>query len=350
MKQKSEININERAQFLLRVVVERYIRDGQPVGSKILAEETPLGLSSATIRNVLSELEEQGYLRSPYTSAGRVPTAQGYRFFVNALLANQPIDDAAVQQVKDQLKPNLVLNELVKSASNLLSELTQMVGVVRLPSRPQSILRHMEFLPLGSDRVLVVLVINENDVQNRIIYTKRVYAANELQTAGNFINQKYAGKDIRFIRDELLTAMHTDQENLNQMMQTALDIAGQAIDANSAKDDGYLVSGHNHLLDMANGSDINQLRQLFDAFTQKQDILHLLDQSLKADGVQIFIGEESGYKLLGDCSLITAPYTEGDNVIGVLGVIGPTRMSYDQVIPIVDITAKLLSAALNHGR
>jgi len=349
MQQQKETNINERAQHLLKVVVERYIRDGQPVGSKTLAEEAAIGVSSATIRNVLAELEDYGYLRSPYTSAGRVPTDQGYRFFVNALLTAQQLPSPDKLQLMQQLSPDLNEAELIASASNLLSDLTSLAGLVMLPKREYTVLRHVEFLPLAENRVLVILVLNNHEVQNRIIYTDRKYSAAELQQAANFLSATYAGQDITKIRRELAAAVQDERNSLNQLMQTALEVTGKGFTPEkSAKD--YVFAGQSNLLELARVTDLNRVRQLFEAFTQKQDILHLLDQCLNAEGLQIFIGEESGYDLLDECSLVTAPYSINDQVVGVLGVIGPTRMSYDKVIAIVDVTAKLLGAALNPAR
>ncbi len=341
--------INERGQQLLKVLVEKYIRDGQPVGSKTLAEETVLGLSSATIRNVLADLEAHGYLRSPHTSAGRVPTVKGYRFFVDSLLTLQPLDNTAFQQFQQQLSPDQNVQDLVSTASNWLSEVTRMAGLVMLPKREKILLRHVEFLPLSDNRILAILVLNEHEVQNRIIYTDRVYNLVELQQAANFLVTTYAGQDIQQVRRQLAGAMQEERTHLGQLMQTAVEFGSKALasPADAAKD--YVIAGQNHLLELAGETGVERLRQLFEAFTQKQDILHLLDQCLSAEGLQIFIGEESGYAALDECSLVTAPYSFEGKPVGVLGVIGPTRMSYDKVIPVVDITAKLLSAALNQG-
>jgi len=348
MSQSSDNPITERAQHLLRVLVERYIRDGQPVGSKTLAGETALGLSSATIRNVLADLEEHGYLRSPHTSAGRVPTVKGYRFFVDSLLTFQglDLDKTAYKQVQQQLSPDQNVNELVASASNLLSDITRMAGLVMLPKREQVLLRHVEFLPLSDKRVLVILVLNEQEVQNRVIYTDRVYSASELQQAANYLMASFSGQDINLIRQQLVKDMQADGDKLGCLMQAAVECAGK-LPANNSKD--YVIAGQNHLLELADEAGVEGLRRLFDAFTQKQDILHLLDQCLSAEGLHIYIGAESGYAVFDDCSLITAPYSFKGKPVGVLGVIGPTRMSYDRIIPIVDVTAKLLSAALNQS-
>lgn len=349
MSRAIDITINERAQHLLKVVVERYIRDGQPVGSKTLAEETRLGLSSATIRNVLADLEDNGFLCSPHTSAGRIPTAKGYRLFVDNLLTIKPVDNAAIKLVKEQLQPDIGVADLVTSASSMLSELTRLAGLVMLPRRERILLRHVEFLPLADNRVLVILVLNEQEVQNRIIYTDRVYTDSELQQAANYLNNQYVGRDMQLVRKELLTSLQQDRESIDSLKQTAIDVADKAfIDVNKNTD--YVMAGHGHLLELINETSMQSLQQLFEAFTQKRDILHLLDQCLNADGLQIFIGQESGYSMLDECSVVTAPYSVEDRVVGVLGVIGPTRMPYARVISIVDITAKLLTAALNFGK
>lgn len=341
--------INERAQSLLRVVVERYIRDGQPVGSKTIAEESAMGLSPATIRKVLAELEDQGYIRSPHTSAGRVPTVQGYRFFVNALLTTKQLTVPNLQQLKNQLTPNLDISELMISASNILSDLTSLVGLVMLPRRESTILRHIEFLPLTDKRVLVILVLNEQEVQNRIIYTDRAYRLDELQQAASYLTTTYVGQDIILIRELLQHSLQEEKNKLDYLMKTAIEVASKALDDTKAADD-YVVAGQSNLFEMANVTNLTRVRQLFDVFTAKQDILHLLDQCLNAEGIQIFIGEESGHTFLDECSVVTAPYSANDQVVGVLGVVGPTRMQYDKIIPVVDLTAKLLTAALNPYR
>jgi heat-inducible transcriptional repressor len=348
MTKTSEPIINERAQHLLKVLVERYIRDGQPVGSRTLAEETALGLSSATIRNVLADLEDHGYLRSPHTSAGRVPTAKGYRLFVDSLLTMQPLDQTALVQFKQQLKLDQNVSELAATASNLLSDVTRMAGLVMLPKRERLLLRHVEFLPLSENRVLVILVFNEHEVQNRVIYTDRIYSPSELQQAANYLTAIYAGQNISQIRQQLLNAMQTDREDISHLMQTAIEVANKALTKPASSDQDYVLAGQSHLLELADEGGVMRLRQIFEAFTQKRDILHLLDQCLSAEGLQIYIGEESGYAALDECSIVTAPYSLQGKTVGVLGVIGPTRMSYDRIIPIVDVTAKLLSAALNH--
>jgi heat-inducible transcriptional repressor len=344
----SNAAVNPRAQQILKILVERYIQDGAPVGSRTIAEESALGLSSATIRNILADLEDGGYLTSPHTSAGRIPTAQGYRLFVNSLLSVTPLENHAVQALKSQLDPDMTMPNLLQSASSLLSGLTQMIGVVALPRRNRIELRQVEFLPLSSNRVLVILVLNNREVQNRIIYTERTYTPSELQQAANYLNAHYIGKDLLDARKELMHAMQSDRDNMAGLLQTAMEVADKAFISEDDKKD-YVMAGQNNLLGYTKKEELERLYSLFQAFTQKQEILNLLDHSLEAEGIQIFIGRESGYEAFDNCSIVTTSYAVDGQLIGSLGVIGPTRMPYDRVISAVDVTAKLLSAALNQG-
>ena len=347
----SMVEISERAQRLLKKLVEAYIRDGQPVGSRALARESGLDLSPATVRNIMIDLEELGMVMSPHTSAGRVPTAKGYRLFVDALLKVQPLHDKEVIRLKNQLDINGKMEDLLGSASALLSDITRMAGVVMVPRREITVLRQIEFLPLSDDnRVLVIVVVNEREVQNRIITTARRYSPAELQQAANYLTAMFAGKDLRAIRNAVVSEMKAARDEINHVMQSAITMAGQVFSGASGDLHGetsYLLAGQTNLMDFTELSDLGKLRQLFDAFAKKGDILHLLDQCLRAESVQAFIGAESGHKALEECSVVTAPYMLGGKLVGVLGVIGPTRMAYDRVIPVVDITAKLLSAALS---
>ncbi len=337
--------INERARTLLKCLVERYIRDGQPVGSRTLAKEMELGLSPATIRNVMSDLEELGFIKAPHTSAGRIPTVQGYRLFVDSLLRVKPLHSKDIDKL--QLEFNIGQNSenVINYASSLLSSFTRMAGVVTVPKRGQIKLRHVEFLPLGSNRVLVIIVINEQEVQNRVIQTARSFSESELQQAANYLNREFTGQDLLAIRTSLVNTMQATREDMRNVMMTAIQMADQVLE--TSKNDDFILAGQTNLMSYAEMGDVDKLKHLFEAFNTKQDILHLLDQSIHAEGIQIFIGEESGYEALGDCSVITAPYRAKDDIIGVLGVIGPTRMAYDRVIPIVDVTARLLSSVLS---
>ena len=336
--------INERARTLLKCLVERYIRDGQPVGSRTLSKEMGLGLSPATIRNVMSDLEEMGFIKAPHTSAGRIPTVQGYRLFVDSLLRVKPLHSKDIDKLQLGFNTGSNSDNLINSASSLLSSITQMAGVVTVPRRGQIKLRHVEFLPLGSNRVLVIIVINEQEVQNRVIHTARSFSESELQQAANYLNGEFAGQDLLTIRTDLVKTMQATREDMRNVMMTAIQMADQVLE--TSKNDDFILAGQTNLMNYAEMGDLDKLKHLFEAFNTKQDILHLLDQSIHAEGIQIFIGEESGYAALGDCSVITAPYRDKDDIIGVLGVIGPTRMAYDRVIPIVDVTARLLSSVL----
>ena len=344
-------HLGERAQQLLRTLIESYIRDGQPVGSRALSRESGLQLSAATIRNVMADLEELGFVASPHTSAGRVPTDKGYRFFVDTLLQLRPLDDAATAEMRRHFEASRDNStELIATVSQLLSSATQLAGVVTLPRARQASVTQMEFVGLSENRVLVVLVFNDREVQNRIIQLERHYSADELKRASNYLNEQFRGRSLRQVREELLRQLSEARAHMNQIMLDAIAVAQQVFDAGSEDKVEYVIKGETNLMGVAELTSVEKLRRLFEAFNEKRDFLHLLDQSLKAEGVQIFIGHESGYRILDDCSVVTAPYGDRDAVVGVLGVIGPTRMAYERVIPIVDMTAKLLGAALNSRR
>ncbi|MCP5130169.1 MAG: heat-inducible transcription repressor HrcA [Pseudomonadales bacterium] len=338
-------DISERARILLKTLVERHIRDGQPVGSKTLLEEAGLPVSAATIRNVMSDLEEKGYLHSPHTSAGRVPTALGYRLFVDTLLQVRPLDDSALSRMRAELNPDKSSTELVQTASALLSSITAQAGLVTVPRQEANQLRQVEFLPLSGDRVLVILVINEREVQNRIIHTRRAFTEAQLREAAAMVNQRFAGRPLPAIKQQILQEMQDARSKIDNYLQAALDLANQALEQEPDSEDCVVV-GESRLLGNATSEELLQLRGLFDAFEKKKDLLHLLERCSRAEGIQIFIGEEAGYKVFGNYSVITAPYNDGDRILGVLGVIGPTRMAYERVIPIVDVTARMLSSAL----
>ena len=344
--------LNERAQHLLRVLVESYIRDGQPVGSRSLSRESGLQLSSATIRNVMADLEELGFVASPHTSAGRIPTDKGYRFFVDSLLKVQPLEAAAVAEIERQFEAVRESGkDLVSTVSQLLSSLTRLAGVVTLPRANQASITQIEFVGLSENRVLVVLVYGEREVQNRIIQLERYYSPDELRRASNFLNDQFRGRSLDEVRQEILRQLSETRAHLNQVMLEAISMAQHLFEGRAP--DGeleYVIKGETNLMSLAELSGVERLRRLFEAFNEKRDFLHLLDHSLRAEGVQIFIGHESGYRILDDCSVVTAPYGSPGLAFGVLGVIGPTRMAYERVIPIVDMTAKLLGAALNSRR
>lgn len=345
----AKLELNERKQRLLMALVERHIRHGQPVGSKTLATGSGLAVSPATIRNLMAELEDMGLLASPHTSAGRVPTERGYRLYVDTLLASSTMerpDNARLrEELRQMLAPDQSPEALVSQASRSLAELTRMAGLVAVPRRDVTTLRQVEFLPLSGQRVLVVLVVNRSEVQNRIIHTSRDYTDIELRQAANYINKTYAGCDLDNICEGLLSTMDADRAQMDVLMQATMDIAGKAL-RQDRKDSDYVVSGESNLLEGGQMDSIEKVRDLFDAFNRKRDILHLLERSMKADGVQIFIGRESGYQPFEEYSLVSAPYKVDNGPVGVLAVVGPTRMDYEKVIPTVDITAKILSAAL----
>ncbi|CAA6816621.1 MAG: Heat-inducible transcription repressor HrcA [uncultured Thiotrichaceae bacterium] len=340
--------LTERAQHILKVLVEGYIQDGHPVGSGTLAKRSGLDLSAATIRNVMADLENTGYIRSPHTSAGRVPTSQGYRLFVDSLVKVQPLESGSIDGLQIQFNANQDTGTLVQSASTILSRVTSLTGLVTIPRHNPSSIRQVEFLRLADNQVLVILVLSRNEVQNRIIQLDDTISADELQQAANFLNECLVGKDVSAARVSLLQEMREHREDMNALMMSAIELGettfGSA--ANHSEDD-YVIAGETNLMGHEDLSDIDKLRDLFSAFNRKRDILKLLDKSIQAEGVQIFIGSESGYEVFGDCSLVTAPYSIGEGQLGVLGVIGPKRMDYERVIPVVDLTSRLLSIALN---
>ena len=345
-----ETAISVRAQQLFKTLVERHIHDGQPVGSAALVEASGLGVSAATVRNIMSDLEGLGLVMSPHTSAGRVPTAQGYRFFVDTLLSVEPLDEQQVHRFMDELNPDDSLPGLLHSASTLLSSVTRLAGMVMLPRRKQSTFRHIEFLPLSDNRILVIWVINEQEVQNRIIHINRSWSPSELQQAANYLNAEFSGQSPETIRSTLLNELRSARESVNDFMITAVEMAECAFSEPAAQTDDYVLDGQSNLMKYSEMADMEKLQRLFDAFERKHKVLNLLDQAVSAQGVQIFIGEESGYRVFDGCSFVTAPYSVEGKSAGVLGVIGPTRMNYERVIPIVDVTDKLLGAALNKNR
>ncbi|MCG3170734.1 MAG: Heat-inducible transcription repressor HrcA [Pseudomonadales bacterium] len=341
------VSISERQQLLLRTLVGLYIRGGQPVGSRTLVQHSGVSVSPATVRALMADLESRGYVATPHTSAGRVPTAKGYRFFIDTLITMQPLPPGEIEALKTQLGPDKTTQELLAATSNLLSVITHQAGLVTVPRQDEVTLRHVEFLPLAGSRVLVILVLNEKEVQNRIIHTEREYEEHELRAAANFVNAHFTGRGLDAIRDDLLSTLHKTRKKIDGLLEAAMDIASRAlVTEDRKKDAAYVVRGQSHLLDAASADNMKRLRELFEAFQQQKDILHLMERSARADGVQIFIGEEAGYEPLVDFSLVTAPYQDGGRTVGVIGVIGPTRMAYDRVIPVVDVTARMLTAAL----
>ncbi len=334
--------LSERAQTLLKFLVERYIADGQPVGSRALSKFSGMELSPASIRNVMADLEEMGYIASPHTSAGRVPTPKGYRIFVDTLLTIKPLHQLEHEQLQEQLRPSDP-RQAVAAASQLLSDLTHFAGIVMTPRRQSAGLKHVEFMQLSEKRVLLIIVTSDGDVQNRIIFTDKPYSPSQLTETANYINQHYAGYEFDQLREKVqyeLSQLHTD---ISTLMAAVVDARGH-----SSRDSGVVLSGERNLLDADDiASNMVSLRKLFNLFDQKTQLVELLDISQRAEGVKIFIGGESELVPLDECSVVTAPYEVDGVVVGTVGVIGPTRMAYERVIPIVDVTAKLLSSALS---
>lgn len=340
--------LDARSQHLFRVLVQNYIDGGQPVGSRTLARLSDLDVSPATVRNIMSDLESMGYLHSPHTSAGRVPTAQGYRLFVDTLIEVKPLNSTVVTGLKQKLvEPELNQQLLVETASSLLSSLTQMAGVVTVPQQHNASFRQIEFLSLSDRRVLAILVVDQKEVQNRIIHLDREYSSSELREAANYLNDLLAGRTLQSVRKLLLKELDSVRQDMNELMRTAITLGEKIFSEEEQPQTNYIVDGQINLMEFEELSDIEKLRSLFEAFSQKKEILHLLDRCICASGVQLFIGNESGCEVLDDCSIVSAPYAMNEDVKGVLAVVGPTRMAYDRVIPIVDVTARLLSEALN---
>lgn len=335
--------LTERARILLKTLVERYIADGEPVGSRTLSKHSGLDLSPASVRNVMADLEEMGFVASPHTSAGRVPTPLGYRFFVDTLLTVRPLAQREVSQLEQSLTPSDP-QRLMTAASTLLSDLSHFAGLVMTPRRSPSF-RQIEFLSLSDKRILLIIVTMEGEVENRVILTDRAYSPAALTEAANTFNQQFAGSSFDQVRTRLQEELGRMRDGITSLMNAAVNAGSEALDAS----DQVVVSGSRNLLDVeALSSNMATLRRLFDAFEQKTGLLQLLDRSRNAAGVQIFIGGESELLPLDECSMVTAPYTVDGQVVGTLGVVGPTRMAYERVVPIVDITARLLSSALSH--
>jgi len=335
--------LDQRAQVLLKTLIERYIAEGQPVGSRALSKFSGLDLSPATVRNVMADLEEMGFIASPHTSAGRVPTPHGYRFFVDCLLTVRPLPQERVHEIESELRRDQP-QRLIGSASQLLSHLTHFAGVVVAPRRLQPRIRRIEFLSLSDKRVLLILVTGEGDVQNRILFTGRTYSAAELVRAANYLNRHCAGLTFEEIRGRLHDELRQLKSDVTELMNAAVEAGGEALEDASGQ---YAISGERNLLEVEDlSSDMARLRKLFSLFEQKSSLIRLLELSSRAQGVQLFIGGESGIAPLDECSVVTAPYEVDGRVLGTVGVIGPTRMAYDRVIQIVDVTAKLLSNAL----
>jgi heat-inducible transcriptional repressor len=337
--------LDDRAKLLLKALVERYIADGQPIGSRTLSRASGLELSPATIRNVMSDLEELGLIASPHTSAGRIPTARGYRLFVDTMLTvnRQDIPTAVSSSKLAAEQPQKVIS----NAAQLLSNLSQFVGVVMAPRR-SSVFRHIEFMRLSEKRILVIIVAPDGDVQNRVIFTERDYTQSELIEASNFITQHYAGLTIEQVREKLKNEIEQLRSEIATLMQAAVQVSSEAMGQAEGE---VVISGERNLLSVSDFStDMGQLRRAFNLFEQKAQLMRLLDVSSQAEGVRIFIGGESKVVPFEELSIVSAPYEVDGQIVGTLGVIGPTRMAYDRMIQIVDITSKLVSNALSHHK
>jgi heat-inducible transcriptional repressor len=337
--------MDDRARLLLKLIVERYISDGEPIGSRTLSKHPGLELSPASIRNVMADLEEQGFIASPHTSAGRIPTPRGYRMFVDSLIVTQPLAQLSISHVHEELRAAMQPQQTVNAAAKMLSELSAFAGVVATPRR-EAVFRQIEFVRLADKRILLIIVTPDGDVQNRVLITERVYSPSQLIEAANFLNSNYAGRSIAEIRSRLAEEMLRLRQDVTSLMAAAVEAGDEALNANAQET--VVLSGERKLFNTHDlTGNMDTVRRLFDLFEQKSQIAHLLDIAQRAEGVQIFIGGESGVSSLDELSVVTAPYTVNGQVVGTLGVIGPTRMAYERVIPIVDITAKLLSGVLS---
>jgi len=340
--------LDPRARHLLRSLIGRYIREGEPVGSQTLARHAGLDVSPATIRNILADLEDAGLLTSPHTSAGRVPTAQGYRVFVDSLLQVRPLPETELARLRHELPAGSGTQSLLGNASELLSAMSHFVGVVSVPRREQFAFRHIDFVPLDAQRVLAILVFADNDVQNRIIQTRRPFEAGELERVANYLNHHFAGRPLADIRATLVRELKAARSEMEALLASTVELAEQAFVVGG---EDMFLAGQTRLMGVQDLSDLDRLRELFEAFARKREILQLLERTLRAPGVRIFIGEETGLAPLEGMSLVTAPYRSGGapdgQVLGVLGVIGPTRMAYERVIPVVEAAAEVLGAAID---
>ncbi|RNF85428.1 heat-inducible transcriptional repressor HrcA [Montanilutibacter psychrotolerans] len=335
-------SLDPRARQLLRTLIGRYIHSGEPVGSQTLARHAGLDVSPATIRSILADLEEVGLLSAPHASAGRIPTAQGYRLFVDSLLQVRPLPDGEIARLRGELPAGGGTQALLGSASELLSAMTHFVGVVSVPRREQFAFRRIEFVPLDTQRVLAILVFADNEVQNRIIQTRRPFEPGELERVGNYLNAHFAGRAVADIRATLLAELRNAQAEMQVLLSQSIELAEQVL---LPGHDDMVLAGQTRLMGVQELADVDRLRELFEAFARKREILQLLERTVQAPGVRIFIGEETGLAPLEGVSLVTASYGAAGRVLGVLGVIGPTRMAYDRVIPVVQAAADALGDA-----
>lgn len=337
--------LDERAQILLRRLIQSYTKNGHPVGSKSLAQQSGIEVSPATIRNIMAKLEEMGLVDSPHTSAGRVPTQAGYRFFIDSLLEVSDLGKSAEQSLNEAFTVNKTSADLIQTASSMLSQMTQLTGLITVSKPARITIRHIEFMKLSDRRILVIMVINSDQVLNKVIQVDRDYTDLELTEAANLLSRYLVGSSFSKAKNQLRREIKQHKDDVNRIMKSVLEVMGSVCEEDNQN--SLLMAGESNLLQFAELSDINTLREIFEIFNQKRDLLNILQGCVEAEGVQIFIGSESGFSVLSECSVIGAPYMVENEVVGVLGVIGPTRIAYEQVIPTVDLTAKLLSSALN---
>ncbi len=342
-------DIDQRARSLLRSLIAQYLANGEPVGSRTLARSSGLHVSPATIRNIMSDLEEIGLVTSPHTSAGRIPTPRGLRLFVDSLVELKPLGDPELQQLRDGMPDAFgTARDIMSSTSSLLSAVTRFVGVVTVPGQADFPLRHIDFVALPDARVLVILVFADNQVQNRVVQLASALSSSTLEKASNYLNSHFAGLRLDTIRAQLLDELRAAGSELNRTLSSVVELASASF-APVAESSDVLVSGQTNLMNYEEMADIGRLRDLFEAFQRKREMLQLMEMCAQAQGVQLFIGEESGYAALDGCSVVTASYGSNGRVLGSVGVIGPTRMAYERVIPVVQATAGLLSDALTRA-
>ena len=338
--------LNDRSQILFKNLMGLYLNEGKPVGSTTLAKCPEINLSSATVRNVMADLEKLGLIHAPHTSAGRVPTDKGYRLFVDSMLTYQPLSMQREALIRQEMSPNLNQDALMHNASNILSGMTGMASMVLMPKKERELLKHIDFIGLGENRVLVVLVFNDQDVQNRIVELEKPISSSELIRIANFLNEQCVGKSLTEARKTLVERLDLIRSTTNEFMSSVIEATDSVLSEQLEQKMPFLVSGQTNLLNYQELAHADKLKSLFNAFDQHSEMLRVLDKSMDAEGVQIFIGSECGNPIYQDCSIVTTPYIVDDEVLGVLGVVGPSRMNYEKVVPKVDITAKILGSLL----
>lgn len=338
-----DIAEDPRARRLLRTLISRHLRDGEPVGSQTLARHAGLDVSPATIRNILAGLEEAGLVAAPHASAGRVPTAQGYRLFVDSLLQLKPLAESELVQLRSELPAGERTQVLLSNTSELLSAMSRFVGMVSVPRRTGFAFRQIEFVALDPQRVLAIVVFADGEVQNRVVQVRRPFDPAELEQAGNYLNRHFAGLTLAQMRSGLLAELRGVRDELRQVLAGSLELVEQAA---AGEREDMLLAGQTRLMSVAELADLDRLRELFDAFAEKRELLALLERTARAPGMRVFIGQETGLAMLEGMSLVTASYGSDDEVLGVLGVIGPSRMAYERIIPVVQATAQALGEAL----